>query len=142
MTSTTESNVDSYPHPSFPSPNIPSVKEVKLAKDSLIEIICRSRTYLDAIRRIQMNMPASAKYTLLQVDKMEPVICSVSAATAKPLPLMLTKNISTYSLVSHETAWPELLDRVRQSLAESEKYSGNIIIQRLQDLVIIELVWN
>lgn len=121
-------NIDSYPHPSFPGPNPPSVKEVKLAKESLIELICRSRVYLDAIRRIQADLPNTNRFVLLSVNKV---------GTS-----MLTKNVSSYALISHESVWPELLEKVRQSLTGAEKYGGNIVIQRNQDLVTVELVWN
>jgi hypothetical protein len=121
------SDVESYPHPSFPSPDAPTVAEVAAAKAKLVDMIRSSKPFEDAIRRISLQRTsASQRFNLLCVDKV---------GTS-----MIGKNLSTFSLVNHETAWPELLEKVQQAVGFTG-LSGNILVLRDQESVSIQLVW-
>jgi len=118
----------SYPHPSFPSPDAPTVATVASAKAKLIDIISSSKAYSRAIQQIAIQPTIVHRFALLRVDK---------TGTS-----MIAESLSTYSLVNHETAWPELLERVYQSLGQIGTSHGNILVSREQECASIQLMWN
>lgn len=120
------SDISSYPHPCFPSPKPPTVAGVATAKKTLVELICQSKPYLEAMRRIETGPSGSYEYVLLRENK---------TSTS-----MIGESVSRYSLITHEPSWPELLEKVYQTVGNCG--IGNICIEQEQECVSVKLMWN
>jgi len=118
--------ITSFPHPCFPG--VPTVEEVIKAKNILVSKICGSKAFLGAIRDISIDPKGSYRAMLLKADR-----------TSTDL---ITKKISIYSMINHETVWPEILDHLHRSLGIMGNSGANILVQREQDYVSIRLAWN
>jgi hypothetical protein len=118
----------SYVHPSFSGSSPPTVAAVARAKSDLINIICASKEYRDAIMRIAINPTNSYQI---------PIFCADHASST-----LLSDGIAAYTLLDYETVWPELLERVYASIGRIGVERGNIVLFRYPERILLYLLWN
>ena len=114
-----------YPHPSFPGPDAPSIEGVTKAKKTALNIISNGSDCINTLNRINAKPGVNQTYVIYRVDKF-----------GSP---MLEDGITMYSLLSHEMVWNDLLSILLANVIGKGK--ANLKFIREADRTSILMEW-